>query len=63
MGPLRILKGLQKRFSINLSGEGGEYETLVIDSPLYKKAIRIIDKGIEERRDGGRLTVKDAILE
>ena len=35
------LKGLQKRFSINLSGEGGEYETLVIDSPLYKKAIKI----------------------
>ncbi|MEM4473068.1 MAG: TIGR00289 family protein [Archaeoglobaceae archaeon] len=40
------LKMVSKRTKINLAGEGGEYETLVLDAPLYKK--KIIIKKIEK---------------
>lgn len=32
---------IHKKYGINISGEGGEYETFVIDCPLYKKRIEI----------------------
>lgn len=41
------LKRVAKRTRINLAGEGGEYETLVLDAPLYKK--RIVIKDLEKR--------------
>ncbi|MFN3383783.1 MAG: TIGR00289 family protein [Archaeoglobaceae archaeon] len=40
------LKEVAKKIRINLAGEGGEYETLVLDAPLYKK--RIVVKEIEK---------------
>ncbi|WP_456469040.1 diphthine--ammonia ligase [Archaeoglobus sp.] len=36
------LKELNKKYKIHLAGEGGEYETLVLDAPLYKKRIKIL---------------------
>jgi ABC transporter with metal-binding/Fe-S-binding domain ATP-binding protein len=38
---LRDLIKLKKKYGINLSGEGGEYETFVLDSPAFKKKILI----------------------
>ncbi len=34
---------LNKKYKINLAGEGGEFETLVLDAPLYTKKIVIRD--------------------
>jgi len=31
---------IRDRYKINISGEGGEYETLVVDCPLFSKAIK-----------------------
>ncbi|KAH6562301.1 hypothetical protein BASA60_011169 [Batrachochytrium salamandrivorans] len=36
-----ILKTLNKRYGINVCGEGGEYETLTLDCPLFKKRLRL----------------------
>lgn len=33
------LRELNKRFGIHPAGEGGEYETLVLDSPMYRRRI------------------------
>lgn len=33
------LRKLHKEFGANICGEGGEYETLVLDCPLYKKRL------------------------
>ncbi|MFH0954616.1 MAG: diphthine--ammonia ligase [Candidatus Micrarchaeota archaeon] len=33
------LQKLHEKFGINMAGEGGEYETLVLDCPLFKKKI------------------------
>jgi len=32
---------LQKKYGMNVAGEGGEYETLVLDCPLYGKRIEV----------------------
>jgi ABC transporter with metal-binding/Fe-S-binding domain ATP-binding protein len=57
------LKQLRKKYLINIAGEGGEYETLVLDGPIFKKKL-VIDKIIKEwKRDSGGLIVKKAHLE
>lgn len=33
------LKDLHENYGINVCGEGGEYETLTLDCPLYKSRI------------------------
>lgn len=47
---LHELVELQGKFSINPAGEGGELETLVLDCPLFKKTIQVIES---EKRWGG----------
>jgi diphthine-ammonia ligase len=37
------LKGLHKKYRVHIAGEGGEYETLVLDAPYYKKKIDLIE--------------------
>ncbi|MGM5483704.1 MAG: diphthine--ammonia ligase [Nanobdellota archaeon] len=38
---IRRLEKLNEKTGINLAGEGGEFETLVLDCPLFKKKIKI----------------------
>jgi ABC transporter with metal-binding/Fe-S-binding domain ATP-binding protein len=37
------LADLQKKFQLNPSGEGGEIETTVLDCPIFKKKIKILE--------------------
>jgi diphthine-ammonia ligase len=47
------LMELNRRYGISLVGEGGEYETLVLDGPIFKKRIRIVKaKGIWKEQSG-----------
>jgi diphthine-ammonia ligase len=39
---IRELKVLNKKYRIHIMGEGGEYETLVLDAPFYKKRINVL---------------------
>ena len=59
---LEELEILADLHGINLSGEGGEYESLVLSSPLHKYGIEIDEFEIEWKRDAGRLTVISASL-
>ena len=51
------LEALHKKHGINIEGEGGEYETLVLSGPTHKK--RIVLDGVEKvwLRDSGRLRI------
>jgi predicted ATP pyrophosphatase (TIGR00289 family) len=55
---IKEIKRLNKKYGIHIAGEGGEYETLVLDAPLYKKRIELMET--EKVWDGmsGRLLVK-----
>ena len=33
---------LNRKFGINISGEGGEYESLVLDCPIFTKKLEIV---------------------
>lgn len=39
---------LNKKYEIHVAGEGGEFETFVLDCPLYSRKLKILDKKISE---------------
>lgn len=56
------LKDLNRRFGVHLAFEGGEAETFVLDGPIFKKRIRILEFEKKWFNDSGVLEIKDAIL-
>jgi len=58
------LKELNKKFGINIGAEGGEFETLVLDCPIFRKKIKILDSSVvwDNNTNSGYLKVKNAIL-
>jgi len=58
------LKEINRKIGTNLSGEGGEYESLVVNCPLFEKELIILDSEIlEENKYTARLLIKKARLE
>jgi len=55
-------KRLSRQYGIHLTGEGGEYESFVVDAPNFKRAIRI--EKIREVWDGqsGYVIIEEALL-
>jgi len=60
---LRDLIKLNQKHKINISGEGGEYESLVLDAPFFRKRIEPVEVEHIWRGDSGYLLVKKAELE
>ena len=60
---LEKLENLSKKYQFNLNFEGGEAETFVINCPLFKNKIKIIDS--KKIWDGirGRFEIVEAELE
>ena len=44
---------LQSQYGISPSGEGGEIETTVLDAPMFKQKIEILDSAIEAKGNCG----------
>ena len=57
-----LLHSLSERYGVDLLGEGGEFETLVLDSPLFRKKLEILDYEVSWSGYSGFLIVKDARL-
>jgi ABC transporter with metal-binding/Fe-S-binding domain ATP-binding protein len=53
---------LQGQYGISPSGEGGEIETTVLDAPMFKKKIEILDSAIEAQGNCGVFIIKQARL-
>lgn len=56
------LKKLREKYGINLTFEGGEGETLVLDCPVYKKRLEIVEYDLVWSGRAGYLAVKKARL-
>ncbi|MEC7712653.1 MAG: diphthine--ammonia ligase [Candidatus Thermoplasmatota archaeon] len=52
-----------KKYRINPAGEGGEFESLVINAPMFTKKLDIISSQIHYSNFSGRLEIKEAKLE
>ena len=50
------------QFGVNICGEGGEYETLTLDCPLFRKKIVLEDTETEVIDDVSFLKIKSAKL-
>ena len=59
---LEKLVELHEKYQISLVGEGGEYESLVLDAPIYKKRLEIIKAETSYENNSGVLVVKEAKL-
>ena len=57
------LMELNRKYGISLVGEGGEYETLVLDAPFFKKRITITESERVWKGQSGHFIVKKAKLE
>jgi len=54
---------LNKKYKINIAGEGGEFESLVLSCPLFKKKIKIVEsETIMENEYTGNYIIKKATL-
>lgn len=61
-GAVEELLSLWERKGVSPSGEGGEYETLVLDSPLHSRTLEVLEVERHVTRDQGRLSVRRAEL-
>jgi len=59
---LNDLVELNEKYQISLVGEGGEYETLVLDAPFFKKRIRLLKTERIWENHSGYLLVREAKL-
>jgi diphthine-ammonia ligase len=59
---IQKLVALQKEFGISPSGEGGEIETTVLDAPLFKRRIEIVDHSVEAKGNSGTFKINNARL-
>jgi ABC transporter with metal-binding/Fe-S-binding domain ATP-binding protein len=52
------IKKLQEKYKINVAGEGGEFESFVLNCSLFKKKLIIKDKKINGSKNSWRMDVK-----
>ena len=57
------LTSLRGRYGISIMGEGGEYESMTLDSPMHVKRLRIESSEKRMERDAGTLHVTAVSLE
>ena len=56
------LTELSKQHGMHLSGEGGEYETFVLDAPNFRKRLEIEEGSTSWKGQTGTYTIKKAAL-
>ncbi len=60
---LNEFQTLHKKVGFNIAGEGGEFESLVLDSPLFKKRIHLVKtRKIMDSKHSGKLLIDEAEL-
>lgn len=57
------LSSFSEKYKITLTGEGGEFETFVLDTPFFKKKIIIDDFDTNYKNYNGLFSIKAAHLE
>jgi ABC transporter with metal-binding/Fe-S-binding domain ATP-binding protein len=53
---------LGEEFGLSVSGEGGEIETTVLDAPMFKKKIDLLDSAVEAKGNSGVFIIQRAQL-
>ena len=56
------LVALSKEYGLSPLGEGGEIETTVLDAPLFREKIEVLDAEVEAKGNSGVFRIKQARL-
>lgn len=59
---LNEIISLAKKYKVNIAGEGGEFETITLDGPIFKKKLIIDDFYTKWNRDNGYLIINKSHL-
>ena len=59
---LERLVELNEKYQVSLVGEGGEYESLVLDAPIFKRRIEVVEAETCYENGSGVFVVKEARL-
>ncbi|MFQ6136210.1 MAG: diphthine--ammonia ligase [Candidatus Hydrothermarchaeales archaeon] len=59
---IQELKELNEKYKIHIGGEGGEFETLVLDMPMFKRRLEILKAEREWNKDSGVYRIDDVRL-
>jgi len=59
---LEELKKAYQKYKVHLAGEGGEFETLVLDGPIFKKRIILKEYEVYTGLYRGEIVIKDYVL-
>lgn len=59
---VRELKVLRDKFGISIMGEGGEYESMTLDSPMHSHPLEIVSSEISWKRGSGTMDVTSVRL-
>ncbi len=60
---VRDLRRLHDRYRVHPAGEGGEYETLVLDAPMYRERL-VIERAVKRwKGDSGCLEIREVRTE
>ncbi len=62
LSTIEELKRLKERYGIHIAGEGGEYETLVVDATFFAKSIELVKTERIWHGDYGALRILKAVL-
>jgi diphthine-ammonia ligase len=54
------LEGVARRYRINIDGEGGEFETVVLGGPGWRGRVEVVSSRVEWHRDHGTWVVGEA---
>ena len=57
-----MLEALSVKHGIHLTGEGGEYETLVLDAPMFRKRVQVVKGHTQWDGDSGHYVIDSAVL-
>ncbi len=57
------IKQLQKKHGVSMIGEGGEYESFVLDAPLFKKRLIVKEHDVLADRHSALLDIQKVVLE
>lgn len=55
---VRNIKELNARYGVNIAGEGGEYETFVLNAPLFRNKLKIVEKEVIMKKYSGILLIR-----
>jgi diphthine-ammonia ligase len=55
---IKDAKELKEKYKIHPAGEGGEFETFVLDCPLFSKPLKVINKKISGEKNSWRMDIE-----